>query len=669
MKERPIPTYPCGHRLQSCRCISNSSTTSETTSDMSKTIFIGVDDEKVMRTRVSGQKSLDNILIKAVGSAHGGMAFLVDEDHRMVRNYKALVESAIYTIESLPPPSDVFPVVPVHAIKPEKYVCPEGFLESLFSQVSRHLEGDERVPPMALVGCSRSGKTALLEEIATRLPDYLAAHGSEPVAIIMITFNDYSPVSLIDHEGALQALGRRLLFSINVKETERNQAFNYYVKAYDTFRRKNYVIALDDIMEWLDGFRVILLIDELNNLDLKHSGDQSEVGDFLRAYFLDDTGRYLVLTSHELGSVDSFADIIDTSKGSSRDVIVQHLPLALNLEDVVLYLNPDLRGPLEALYYGLLPGLIFDQGQRVKVYRKHKAAINTFELRSSEDKRRCITRILASFFTGKENDVPLELRKLVTTRPDLDVAGREVVKISWVPFNLQFVLAMSTLDERNWFDEGLHSLNQLCNHLKTTKESSGKGYEYLFAIAYLARCIAGLPFDNLLPREWFMDSGLEVEFNPYRQEVGGFLEDCCDWDQLEKGIDYSGPQPKLAVFLPTNPRFERFDIVALLITNGRISDRRAFQVQQATHNPSHEPWPGFEHTSFLVKGDSPQRSHTNAKGWNVVGDDDLERFFGESGKHWTPKVWRHLTATYVKARNQRAEEEERAKKLFTSDES
>lgn len=48
--------------------------------------------------------------------------------------------------------------------------------------------------------------------------------------------------------------------------------------------------------------------------------------------------------------------------------------------------------------------------------------------------------------------------------------------------------------------------------------------------------------------------------------------------------------------------------------------------------------------SFVVKGASPILALTR-QGWYILSDNDIEKFFGVSGKYWTPKEWRRLAAT------------------------
>ncbi|GKY99108.1 hypothetical protein MPSEU_000866300 [Mayamaea pseudoterrestris] len=558
-----------------------------------------------------------------------------------------------------PPPTHVRPLLPERRNKPKKYLCPENYLETLLAKISDRLEesdGGDRVPPMALVGCSRSGKTATLEQIAAALPDFLAARNKEPVTVICVTFNDYSPFVPDDSKDLLQEFCQRFVFA--VKQNEWDREIMYYEEAYEQFCKEGYTINPFDIKEWLGNTRSILLIDEINNLNLKESRTQSvRLGNFIRSTFLSRNDRYLIFTNHALGTVTSFGDILDSSDASSQTVVVERLPVTLNLDDVLVYLNPDLRGPLEALYHGLLPGMIYDQRKGPATNMKQAEAVVLFNQRPMKEKEGWIKKILRSLYSGNIEDVPPEFHNLLTTRPlgmlekDSD-DDSDLAKVSWVPSTLRYVLRRTQLEDDSWLVKAKNDLAKVCLLLQTARWGSGKGYEYLFTIAYLSRSIARLPFDDFLPAKWTKIPGVQVMFNPYmlaRQGVNWF-QDCKTWLDLEKGIDVDGPQPTIAVFLPEHEFFARYDVIALLIENNTIIDQRAFQLKQAKSDPSVPPLPPFENCSFLIKGVTANETFVNNLGWIVPSNFIIELFFGESGRYWTPKVWNILMETFNMAR-------------------
>jgi hypothetical protein len=100
----------------------------------------------------------------------------------------------------------------------------------------------ERIPPMAVVRCSRGGKTRALYEIANTMKndkneDIMEAakdHWGGPVAVIYVTFNDNSSVETWEQLDPLQALLQRIAF---VASRERNDD-EIKLEAYDASQRE-----------------------------------------------------------------------------------------------------------------------------------------------------------------------------------------------------------------------------------------------------------------------------------------------------------------------------------------------------------------------------------------------------------------------------------------------
>ncbi|GKY93688.1 hypothetical protein MPSEU_000336000 [Mayamaea pseudoterrestris] len=562
--------------------------------------------------------------------------------------------SVRFDYDSLPSLSDVRPLIPLRFDKPNKFVRHNDYLELLFQDISSQLEQEGRVPPMCLVGCSRSGKTATLDEIANGLPSYFAANGREPVTILYVTFNDYSSTFLFDRHDPFQALCQRLVF-VASEGNNGDQPPSYYMGRFQTLRGQHYQHDPSDVWKWLGNNRVILLIDELSNLRLT-SNDESDLGAFLRDTFLDLPGRYLIFTSHVLGAVETVLDNVDSSGGSSRTVIVQRLPIAFDLNDAVLHLDPRMRGPCQALYHGLVPGLIYDQRERRHANLKQKAALRIFNSREMHDKEKWIKSILNSFVSGNGDKVPPELHILLTAIPH-DTAyppSRNLAKISWAPSILQCVLRNTELQEKSWLLEAKESLALLCDRLKAADGPSVNGYKYLFAIAYLSRSIAEHPFGDVLPAAWFDEPGLQVQWNPFNLSLIESLSfnDSVKWCELERSVNVKGPQPTIAIFFSDCKYFERYDLIALLMKNDTIVDQRAFQLTQTSANARLDPLDDFKGESYLVEGIALEEMSRNAQKWNVMNDVDCEGYFGVSGRHWTPTMWNRLKKTFRKARTE-----------------
>jgi hypothetical protein len=172
-----------------------------------------------------------------------------------------------------------------------------------------------RVRPMALVRCSRGGKTRALYEIAgawkERFPN---------CAVIFVSFNDTSSIHDWEQSKPLEALLRRIAFS----------ARNNRDLTFSNFRYVN--VTETDIVKWLGSTPCVLLIDELNKIESlrSESGESKRFASFLKSYFLDSENNYCIFSSHIVSTAENLVDYM--SGLSTRGVIVQHLPLIPSIE-------------------------------------------------------------------------------------------------------------------------------------------------------------------------------------------------------------------------------------------------------------------------------------------------------------------------------------------------
>jgi hypothetical protein len=460
-------------------------------------------------------------------------------------------------------------------------------------------DGARRVPSMGMVGCSRSSKTRTLEELALALPRFLAVEGKDPVLVVFVTFSDFSLPTEFDSANPLQALLRRFVFALSSIEHGRDIA--YYTKAFNEFCEKVGPIDHFKITKWLGKSRVVLLIDELDNLDLSNLDIRSEaaeaLGDFLRIYFIASPDRYVLFTSHLLGTVTKFFEIIGRALPSSRGIVRESLPIADDMLEIQEYLNPHGLEVLQAIYYGLLPGLIFDQRNGPHTNTATKAAVQKFDDQPMDYKEHWFMKILQSIFTGEIRQVPPDLHSLLTTRPphmDENRRKRESSRISWVPFILQEVLVKTKLDENSWRERAKNDLAGLYGSMGNAALGSGKGYEILFAIAYFARSMARLPFFDVLPKHWFEDTNVEVQWDDEA------LAECENWQQLEDSVGLKGLQTIIAMFFPRKDLLKLYGMIVLFIKDKKIVDQRAFQLRQGNGNRRGPPLPKFEGASFFV---------------------------------------------------------------------
>ena len=287
--------------------------------------------------------------------------------------------------DSLPKPYDV---LPPRATKPE-FVAPEGWLDSVTDEIIAQMQrsdeteenysgcgttqtqtehdGDqslvERVAPMAVVRCSRGGKTRALYEIANKIRGYkLDGQDEANIAALYISLNDYSSLWPWEQKNPLQALLRRIVFMAS-----HNGGNKRNTGTFDDFTKKTGHVDEEDFLKWLgdaDSSPCFLIVDELNNLNQlskKNSSAATEFGRFIQRNFISTRNRYFVFSSHEVSTLEFFSFLIDPhpSKGHMPPVILQELPITDTLSKA-RKLKSNLNSAREAIYYGLLPGLIYE---------------------------------------------------------------------------------------------------------------------------------------------------------------------------------------------------------------------------------------------------------------------------------------------------------------------
>jgi hypothetical protein len=211
---------------------------------------------------------------------------------------KKLKSKQTFDMRTLLSPLDVLP--PTKPSKPE-FTCNEDWMESVETEIEAQLEssddptGSERIPPMAVVLCSRGGKTRALYEIANKMHERRPSR-RDPVAVIYVSFNDFSSLLPEEQHDPLQALCQRIAFTARMdppRDMDKADAF-------DQFRSKNYDIKPEQIHEWLGNSRAILLVDELNNLTAlseKHSDEATRFWNFVKKNYKTEGALFCILLS------------------------------------------------------------------------------------------------------------------------------------------------------------------------------------------------------------------------------------------------------------------------------------------------------------------------------------------------------------------------------------
>lgn len=168
-----------------------------------------------------------------------------------------------------------------------------------------------RKPPMALVRCSRGGKTRALVELALSLKE-----NDPEITAFRVSFNDATFLMQSEQSDPVGALCRRIAFAAR---KDKNISFDDFSK---------FSVSEDQIVTWLGDTPVVLLIDEINQLKAL-SGDNRELGEafatFLKKHFLSPLNRYLVFSSHTVSVTGKLSDYMEST--SNREVKIRQLPL------------------------------------------------------------------------------------------------------------------------------------------------------------------------------------------------------------------------------------------------------------------------------------------------------------------------------------------------------
>jgi len=163
---------------------------------------------------------------------------LVFVEHNTKKPKLALPGNLLVNSQSLSPPT---------APKEPEFVCNKGWLPGVKDNVEHQLAtadggglNQHRVGPMALVRCSRGGKTRALYEIANSGVSY----SGDPVRVIFVSFNDFSALDHTDQEDPLQALMLRIAFAALKPQNLDSDtgARKTKLQQFSEFREKDYVI-------------------------------------------------------------------------------------------------------------------------------------------------------------------------------------------------------------------------------------------------------------------------------------------------------------------------------------------------------------------------------------------------------------------------------------------
>jgi hypothetical protein len=385
-------------------------------------------------------------------------------------------------------------------------------------------------------------------------------------------------------------------------------------------------------VEWFGENDILLIIDELNNLtsldDENRKEEAKSFCEFLKSHFLSKEGRYFVFSSHLISTLSDFSDILQVSQDSIRGVTLWELPLVPDLSTATKKLYNHLDGAREALYFGLLPGLIHLRSKRSVVEGSRQTRVQQFLDENGNNLKAGFIQICCSLVTGNREDVPKSLQSLC----DGCSFGLEECKVRWVPYHLEYVLSRMLM-VLNPSDSLLaDAMRSMLQQLARSKEKSGEGWECMFVLFLLARCISRLGNALFLPKEWFEGrASITVHYNCAKT-----LAYCRTSDDLMKGIAATS-EPSISILYPTHAQLEAYDVFAVLFENKSIVQAYGYQLKEGKVM-SNRPAAKFLSKSFVVKGVANKKAKIN-NGWSFPSKGDINTFFGPCGSHWTPQVW------------------------------
>eukprot|EP00978_Attheya_sp_CCMP212_P039382 scaffold204171_cov30-Attheya_sp.AAC.1 len=187
---------------------------------------------------------------------------------------------------------------------PPRFVAPDGWLDNLcdevMTQFNRQDTENPRVSPVALVRCSRGGKTRALHELASALRLQIKNGNTQEVAIIYVSFNgqtNLSPWEKSDHP--LQALYRRIMFA--ALGDKNAMGFRSFADSTE--------VQKEDVIKWLGDTKCILLIDDLNLVEMAMD---HEFAFFLKETFMKNIGRALVFSSHVISVNNKLTEFMES---------------------------------------------------------------------------------------------------------------------------------------------------------------------------------------------------------------------------------------------------------------------------------------------------------------------------------------------------------------------
>ena len=156
-----------------------------------------------------------------------------------------------------------------------------------------------------------------------------------------------------------------------------------------------------------------------------------KLSDVLKNTFLKPHGCYFVFSSHLVSTTYELSAYMDSF--SQRNLAVHKLPLIPSLKVAEVLLHFPKLNAQQALFYGLIPALIYEAGRGETVSPNAIVAMQPW-INAGIDTEEVLA-LLTSFIDGKSTNVPRCLSQLMDTFHD----ARERL-VRWIPYHMVAVL-------------------------------------------------------------------------------------------------------------------------------------------------------------------------------------------------------------------------------------
>uniref|UniRef100_A0A0G4HVY8 Uncharacterized protein n=1 Tax=Chromera velia CCMP2878 TaxID=1169474 RepID=A0A0G4HVY8_9ALVE len=517
-----------------------------------------------------------------------------------------------------PSPKDIANVRLVPNIEkeaPETFVGASGWLPDKLEWVKKRLEQGDDVDPSGprvslgvLSRFARGGKTRALIELGKKLqkeiPDCL---------VIFISLNDKTKYE--SGSSGLSGVGEvvmRIAWVLDGcwKDREKKQdMFTKFCKE-QTWKKESFE-------KWLGSRKVILLVDELNQLPLSAMGEvgsDDNLPSFLSKNFIASKGRALVFTTHVASTASTFTRLLTaTEQGSNRECIFLGLPLIENFKEDTTALGKFWNAS-KILYYGRSPGLVVTPEEEVdmKFYRRFNAL-------KGKERQKALRAVIETALKGGRTEEIGSLEGLA----DVRVTSNRSTSLLWPPCYLSQVVKKI---------EGLERAANLLDMLRDGQTNDGKAWEGVVAAAIAMRLWLSRGTD-LLPALKRTEIGCIIDDDAQSTTVADVL------NRHASSLKSTDRVTSTHLIVSWHDQFVGVDV--LLVKEG--CQRRevwGYQCKQGERAPESHPPEGLNKAIWLQA--CARQETTFSQGWEIPSEKRIEELLSVSLSEVAPQYWRAL---------------------------